>query len=123
MHKCLLILLFSIAIKNAKAQELKARVTVNATRIGNNVNRNVFLTLQTALNNFLNNLSNEWQIIIFYGNKNGKYIIRSANNGIAAIIIAGIIIIRVTAEPGIEAIEAVNPAKTGSQSSRRRVTP
>jgi len=33
--------------------------------------------------------------------------------GIATIIIAGIIIIRVTAEPGIEAIEAVNPAKTG----------
>jgi branched-chain amino acid transport system permease protein len=33
--------------------------------------------------------------------------------GIAAIIVAGIIIIRVTAEPGIEAIEAVNPAKTG----------
>jgi branched-chain amino acid transport system permease protein len=33
--------------------------------------------------------------------------------GIASIIIAGIIIIRVTAEPGIEAIEAVNPAKTG----------
>jgi len=33
--------------------------------------------------------------------------------GIAAIIVAGIIIIRITAEPGIEAIEAVNPAKTG----------
>ena len=33
--------------------------------------------------------------------------------GIGAIIVAGIIIIRVTAEPGIEAIEAVNPAKTG----------
>ena len=33
--------------------------------------------------------------------------------GIATIIIAGIIIIRVTAEPGIEAIEAVNPASTG----------
>ena len=33
--------------------------------------------------------------------------------GIASIIIAGIIIIRVTAEPGIEAIEAVNTAKTG----------
>ena len=32
---------------------------------------------------------------------------------IAFIIVAGIIIIRVTAEPGIEAIEAVNPAKTG----------
>jgi Domain of unknown function (DUF4835) len=39
----------------AEAQELKARVTVVTTRIGNNVNRNVFLTLQTALNNFLNN--------------------------------------------------------------------
>ena len=33
--------------------------------------------------------------------------------GIAAIIIFGIVIIRLTAEPGIEAIEAVNPAKTG----------
>ena len=33
--------------------------------------------------------------------------------GIAAITITGIIIIRVTAEPGIEAIEAVNPASTG----------
>jgi branched-chain amino acid transport system permease protein len=32
---------------------------------------------------------------------------------IAAIIIVGIIIIRITAEPGIEAIEAVDPAKTG----------
>ena len=33
--------------------------------------------------------------------------------GIASIIIAGVIIIRITAEPGIEAIESVNPAKTG----------
>ncbi len=33
--------------------------------------------------------------------------------GIASIIVAGIVIIRITAEPGIEAIEAVNPAKTG----------
>ena len=33
--------------------------------------------------------------------------------GIASIIVAGIIIIRVTAEPGIHAIESVNPAKTG----------
>ena len=32
---------------------------------------------------------------------------------IAALIITGIIIIRVTAEPGIEKIEAVNPATTG----------
>ena len=33
--------------------------------------------------------------------------------GIAAIIVVGIVIIRITAEPGIEAIEGVNPAKTG----------
>ena len=33
--------------------------------------------------------------------------------GIAAIIISGIIIIRLTAESGIQGIEAVNPAKTG----------
>ena len=33
--------------------------------------------------------------------------------GISAIIVAGIVIIRITAEPGIEAIEGVNPAKTG----------
>ncbi len=32
---------------------------------------------------------------------------------IAAIIVVGIIVIRITAEPGIEAIEAVDPAKTG----------
>jgi len=37
------------------AQELEARVTVVANRVGNNVNRNVFNTLQTALNNFMNN--------------------------------------------------------------------
>jgi branched-chain amino acid transport system permease protein len=35
------------------------------------------------------------------------------NYGIAVIIIAGVIIIRVTAEPGIEAIEAVSPATKG----------
>ena len=38
----------------AKAQELNARVTVNAQQIGNNVNKNTFNTLQTALTTFLN---------------------------------------------------------------------
>ncbi len=41
--------------QSVAAQELNARVTVVTTRVGNNVNRNTFLTLQTALNNFLNN--------------------------------------------------------------------
>lgn len=37
------------------AQELNARVSVVTSRIGNNVNRNTFTTLQTSLYNFLNN--------------------------------------------------------------------
>ena len=55
MHrvKCLLLLLLISSVANA--QELNARVTVVTTRVSNNVNRNTFLTLQTALNNFLNN--------------------------------------------------------------------
>jgi hypothetical protein len=39
----------------ASAQELNARVTINSSRVGNTVNRNVFTTLQNALNTFLNN--------------------------------------------------------------------
>lgn len=55
MRKTLfLALLFSLSAAT-KAQELNAKVTVVANRIGNTVNRNTFLTLQTALNNFLNN--------------------------------------------------------------------
>lgn len=37
------------------AQELNAKVTVNSSRVGNTVNKNVFQTLQNALTNFLNN--------------------------------------------------------------------
>ena len=55
MRKTLfLALLFSLSAAT-KAQELNAKVTVVANRIGNTVNRSTFLTLQTALNNFLNN--------------------------------------------------------------------
>ncbi len=58
MRKLILIFIScSIAIFT-KAQELNARVTVSASQIGNNVNKNTFLTLQTALNNFLN--SKKW---------------------------------------------------------------
>lgn len=37
------------------AQELNAKVTVNSSRVGNTVSKNVFQTLQNALTNFLNN--------------------------------------------------------------------
>ena len=37
------------------AQEINARISVISNRVGNNVNQNVFRTLQTALHNFVNN--------------------------------------------------------------------
>ncbi len=54
MQKLLLFLMVNSSFYFAKAQELNARVTVNAQQIGNNVNKNTFNTLQTALTTFLN---------------------------------------------------------------------
>ncbi len=50
---CLLI--FILGVQLLSAQELNARVTVNSSRVGTTVNKNVFQTLQTALTTFLNN--------------------------------------------------------------------
>jgi hypothetical protein len=44
-----------VAMLQVSAQEFQARITVNATRIGSQVDKKVFQTLQTSLNNFLNN--------------------------------------------------------------------
>ena len=55
MHRVKFLLLFLVVSSTSIGQELNARVTVVTTRVSNNVNRNTFLTLQTALNNFLNN--------------------------------------------------------------------
>ena len=55
MHKIKLILLLLAIQFGGYAQEFNARVSVVANRVGNNVNRNTFNTLQTALNNFINN--------------------------------------------------------------------
>jgi hypothetical protein len=51
---CILLLAF-VFVTDTLAQELRARVTVVATRVANNVNKNAFQTLQASLNNFLNN--------------------------------------------------------------------
>jgi hypothetical protein len=51
----------------AAAQELNARVTVNSTRVGTNVNKNVFQTMQTALNTFINN--RKWTKDVFTTNE------------------------------------------------------
>ncbi len=47
--------MLALTVKFTVAQELNARVTVNSSRVGNTVNKNVFQTLQNALTNFLNN--------------------------------------------------------------------
>lgn len=49
-------LLFTLLIvsQTSVAQELKGNVTVVSNQVGNNVNQNVFRTLQAALNNFVN---------------------------------------------------------------------
>ena len=54
MRKINLLFIFAFSFKIAAAQELKANVTVVSSQVGNNVNQNVFRTLQTALNTFIN---------------------------------------------------------------------
>ena len=55
MRKCIVISVVMLLSLNLSAQELQTKVTVVSNRIGNNVNQNVFRTLQTALNNLMNN--------------------------------------------------------------------
>ena len=54
--KSLFIFLFALAITTAAyAQELQAKVTVNAQRVTTTVDKKIFNTLQTQLTNLLNN--------------------------------------------------------------------
>ena len=55
MYKIKLLIALLLFANLIHAQELKARVTVVSTKVGSAVNKNVFQTLQTSLNNFLNN--------------------------------------------------------------------
>ena len=56
MRKIILFVFFIFpSFLQLQAQELRSRVTVVTTKVANNVSRNTFQTLQTALNNFLNN--------------------------------------------------------------------
>lgn len=56
MKKLFIFLFISFLVtKGAGAQELQARLTVSANRIGNQVDKKIFNTLQTALTNFVNN--------------------------------------------------------------------
>ncbi len=55
MRRFLLVIIAVFTVHFLKAQELKAKVTVIATRISTNVDKRTFVTLQTQLNNLLNN--------------------------------------------------------------------
>lgn len=56
MRKSIFILgvLLSVVMQ-VRAQELQARITVNASRVGSQVDKKVFQTLQSSLLNFMNN--------------------------------------------------------------------
>ncbi len=55
MRKIFFLLVFTAAVSYIQAQEIKATITIVSSRVGNSVNPSVFRTLQTALNNFINN--------------------------------------------------------------------
>lgn len=54
MQRIKFLFAFLILAQSLEAQELKANITVVSSQVGNNVNPNVFRTLQSALNNFIN---------------------------------------------------------------------
>ena len=51
----LLIILITTLYLQSAAQEIQARISINSSRVSSQVDKKVFQTLQTALNNFLNN--------------------------------------------------------------------
>ncbi|MEO7961791.1 MAG: DUF4835 family protein [Ginsengibacter sp.] len=55
MYKLPIVLFFCFIANLSVAQELKARINVVTNRVGNDVDKKTFQTLQTALNNFINN--------------------------------------------------------------------
>ena len=54
MNKLFLVFFLIFLTANANAQELRARVSVLSNRVANNVDKKTFQTLQTVLNNFVN---------------------------------------------------------------------
>lgn len=54
MHKYIIFILLVFAFESSPAQELKAKITIVSNQVGNNINQNVFRTLQSALHLFIN---------------------------------------------------------------------
>lgn len=55
MKRILLLILICFSFFFSEAQELRARVSVVTSRVGNSVNKNIFETLKNSLNDFVNN--------------------------------------------------------------------
>lgn len=67
MRKINLLFILLLAFKFSSAQELKANITVVSNQVGSNVNQNVFRTLQTALNTFIN--TRKWTADTYQSNE------------------------------------------------------
>lgn len=67
MRKIIFYFIVFLFSAGANAQELNARVTVVSDRVGNTVNKNVFVTLQKALTTFLN--TKKWTTDVFSPNE------------------------------------------------------
>ncbi|MBI1779817.1 MAG: DUF4835 family protein [Sphingobacteriales bacterium] len=61
--KLFLLSLTLLLVQSLNAQELKAKVSVNASRIPSTIDKKVFQTLQTALTNFIN--TRKWTSDVF----------------------------------------------------------
>ena len=63
MRKLFVLISVVFCIHAARAQELRARVSVLTNRVENTIDKKAFITLQTALNNFINN--RKWTTDVF----------------------------------------------------------
>ncbi len=67
MQKIILSFIGVVAFIVTNAQELNARVTVSASQIGNNINKNAFITLQNALSTFMS--TRKWTKEVYTSNE------------------------------------------------------
>jgi len=65
--KILNVFLILILFESVSAQELESRVTINSSRVSSQVDKKVFQTLQTGLQNFLN--SRKWTTDTYQANE------------------------------------------------------
>jgi len=63
MRKVVIIFILFFCVSHAKAQELRARVSVISNRVAVNIDKKIFNTLQASLYNFINN--HKWSPDVF----------------------------------------------------------